>query len=34
MAEPTVGHFFENLTTSMLSVIIALIGFGLHLLKI
>lgn len=25
--ENTVGHFFENLTTSMLSVIIALIGF-------
>jgi ABC-type bacteriocin/lantibiotic exporter with double-glycine peptidase domain len=33
MAEPTVGHFFENLTTSMLSVIIALIGFWTTFIK-
>jgi ABC-type bacteriocin/lantibiotic exporter with double-glycine peptidase domain len=33
MVEPTVGHFFENLTTSMLSVIIALIGFWTTFVK-
>jgi len=28
MADPnTLGHFFENLTTHMLSIVIALIGF-------
>lgn len=29
----TVGHFFENLTTSMLSIIIALIGFWTTFVK-
>ncbi len=34
MADPnTVGHFFENLTMSMLSIIIALIGFWTTFIK-
>jgi ABC-type bacteriocin/lantibiotic exporter with double-glycine peptidase domain len=33
MAEPTVGHFFENLTMSMLSIIIALVGFWTTFIK-
>lgn len=34
MADPnTVGHFLENFTTSMLSVVIALIGFWTTFVK-
>ena len=33
MSEPTVGHFFENLTMSMLSIIIALVGFWTTFIK-
>ena len=36
MSEPdpnTLGHFFENFTTSMLSVVIALIGFWTTFVK-
>ena len=34
MADPnTVGHFFENMTTSMVSIIIALIGFWTTFIK-
>ena len=34
MADPdTVGHFFENMTTAMVSIIIALIGFWTTFVK-
>jgi septal ring factor EnvC (AmiA/AmiB activator) len=34
MADPdTVGHFFENMTTAMVSIIIALIGFWTTFIK-
>ena len=34
MSDPnTLGHFFENFTTSMLSIVIALIGFWTTLIK-
>lgn len=34
MSDPsTLGHFFENMTTSMLSIIIALIGFWTTFIK-
>ena len=34
MADPnTVGHFLENMTTSMVSIIIALIGFWTTFIK-
>tara|TARA_A100001201_G_C4022409_1_gene181009 strand:- start:147 stop:470 length:324 start_codon:yes stop_codon:yes gene_type:complete len=34
MADPnTLGHFFENFTTSMVSVVIALIGFWTTFVK-
>jgi hypothetical protein len=34
MADPnTVGHFFENMTTAMVSIIIALVGFWTTFIK-
>tara|TARA_Y100000004_G_scaffold181547_1_gene227345 strand:- start:51 stop:383 length:333 start_codon:yes stop_codon:yes gene_type:complete len=34
MSDPnTLGHFFENFTTSMLSIVIALIGFWTTFIK-